>query len=255
MAAHPDVIMSRPKETGFFQGNYSRGTDWLESHFSHYEGETAVGEGSVHTMYCPDSPRRIDETIPGAKLLFLLRNPIERLYSHYYYDLRCGHLEPTTSFQDVIYQKKTPRHERMVRMGFYDNHLSRFDEQFGNQMLVLLSDDLRRETSETVKQALSFVGVDPSDASNDLEPKNETQHIRYRRVYAALRATWTPVQSLAESAFPKGVDYLRSLARALLSQKERPPMPREDRQYLRDMYAESIQKIEDRLGRNLSHWS
>jgi hypothetical protein len=254
LSAHPNVIMSRPKETGFFCDNFSRGTDWLETHFQHHDGETAVGEGSVHTMYCPKSPKRIHETIPDARLIFLLRNPIERLYSHYYYDLRCGHLDPSTSFQDVIYRRETSRHKRMVRMGFYEEQLSRFDERFDDQMLILLTDDLRERTQEVVRNALSFIGVDPSRAQSEHEPKNKTRHIQYRRVYAAVRTCWKPVQSLVESALPTVTERIRSMARSVLSQDERPPMPVEDRRYLREVYAGTIQRVERRLGRDLSGW-
>ena len=199
LAAHPNVIMSRPKETGFFCDNYTQGTQWLEQHYQHWSGEKAVGEGSVHTMYCPKSPRRIHETIPDARLIFLLRNPIERLYSHYYFDLRCGHLDPSTSFQDVIYRHETSQQEKMIQMGFYEEQLARFDAQFDGQMLVLLTDDLRNRTRKTVQKAVSFIGVDPSRVQSHYEPENQTQHIQYRRVYAAIRAFWKPVQSVVES--------------------------------------------------------
>jgi len=254
LSAHPNIIMSRPKETGFFCDNYSRGTDWLETHFQHHDGEAAIGEGSVHTMYCPKAPKRIYETIPDACFLFLLRNPVERLYSHYYYDLRCGHLDPSTSFQAVIYQRETPRHERMVQMGFYDEQLARFDKCFKGQMHVLLNEDLREYTQETVRDTLSFIGVDPSRARNDLEPKNVTRHIQCRWAYAAIRACWKPVQSIVEPVLPDGAERLRSAVRSLLSQDDRPPMPEKDRRYLQDLYGDSIRRMEDRLDRDLSHW-
>ena len=256
LAGHPNVVMSRPKETGFFGDNYSKGPEWLKTHFPHHDGEDAVGEGSVHTMYYPESPRRIQETIPDARLLFLLRNPIERLYSHYYYDLRCGHLDPSTSFQDVIYRGETPRHRRMIEMGFYDEQLARFGEHFEGQMLILLNRDLRDRTQETVQQALSFLGVDPSHAQNHYEPKNETRHIQYRRVYAAARTCWKPLQSAVESVLPEeGIERLRSTVRSLLSRDDRPPMPEKDRQYLRDLYEDTTQSVESRLGCDLSYWN
>ena len=46
---HPDVLMSIPKETGFFHKNYHKGEDWFRSHFNDWEGEEAIGEASVMT--------------------------------------------------------------------------------------------------------------------------------------------------------------------------------------------------------------
>jgi len=209
----------------------------------------------VHTLWNPKSPERIHETTPEARLIFLLRNPIERLYSHYYYDLRCGHLDPSTSFQEVIYERETPRHDRMVKMGFYEEQLARFEPLFGDQMLVLLTDDLEQDTEATVMRALAFVGVDPSRVAGNFEPQNKTQHLRYRAAYAGLRAVWKPLQSLVESLFPSGAERFRSLVRSVLSQGDRPPMPRDDRLYLRDLYHETIRRVEERKGRDLSHWN
>jgi hypothetical protein len=254
LAEHPNVLMSRPKETGFFHADFDRGVDWFEQHFQHHRKESAVGEASVLTMCSAEAPRRIHEVIPDAQLIFLLRNPVERLYSHYFYDLRCGHLDPSTSFQDVIYEPRRPRHERMVRMGFYEEHLARFDPLFEEQMLVLLTEDLKRRTRSTVQEALSFIGVDPSGAATTYETHNATQHLQHRGTYDALRTVWKPVQSTVEALLPTLTDQIRTLVRSALSTEQRPPMPPNDRRYLRDLYADSIHNVEDRLGRDLSHW-
>jgi len=254
LSGHPNVIVSRPKETGFFHAHFDRGIDWFEKHFHHYQGQSAIGEGSVHTMYSREAPRRVHEVIPNARLIFLLRNPIERLYSHYFYDLRCGHLDPSTSFQEVIYQRHKPLHEKMVRMGFYDEQLSRFEPFFEGQMLILLTSDLHLRTHDTVQKALSFVGVDPSQAPMEFRQHNATRHLHYRRVYSFLRAAWRPIRYGIETLFPAITDSVRSSVRSLLSQDNRPPMPPEDRRYLQNLYAESIQNIEHRIGRTLSHW-
>jgi hypothetical protein len=53
-AEHPEVCMSRPKETGFFFENYEKGIDWFsETHFSHYQGEEVIGEASAGNMIQP----------------------------------------------------------------------------------------------------------------------------------------------------------------------------------------------------------
>jgi hypothetical protein len=252
---HPDVIMSRPKETGFFFEQYHRGTEWLASHYPHYDGERAVGEGSASTMYYPEAARNIRETVPEAKLIFLLRNPIERAYSHYYYDLRCGRIQPSLSFQDIIAHPEETGHRDVVEMGFYDRQLARFDDHFdGEQMLVLLSEDLKKATEETVREVLSFIGVDPESGPSTFERHNVTRHIRYRSLYSVLRSLWQPVRSAAEKILPEGGEKIRARVRRMLSQSERPPMGEGEREYLRDVYSDTVGALEQRLERDLSHW-
>jgi len=255
LGEHPNVIMSRPKETGFFFGHYHRGREWLASHYSHYDGEDAVGEGSASTMYHPEVPSNIRETIPEAKLLFLLRNPIERAYSHYYYDLRCGRIDPSFRFRDVIFQPRETGHEDVVEMGFYDRQLRRFDENFSNeQMLVLFSEDLKEGTEKTVRRVLSFIEVDPERGPDTFERHNVTKHIQYQSVYSLLRSLWSPIRSTMEVVLPEEGERLRTTVRDMLSQSERPPMGEEEREYLQQVYSDPIRSLEARFERDLSHW-
>lgn len=130
---HPDVILSHPKETNFFRDHYDKGLSWLASHYDHYEGEPAIGEASVWNMYEPEAAHRIHETIPEARLVFVLRDPVPRALSQYYYDLRCGLIEPNRTFEDVVTAPVTSKEQHVVAMGFYDEQLERFVERFDRE--------------------------------------------------------------------------------------------------------------------------
>ena len=62
---HPDVCMSRPKETGFFFEDYGKGIDWFSNEcFHHYDGKPAVGEASAGNMMHREVPRGLQLTVP-----------------------------------------------------------------------------------------------------------------------------------------------------------------------------------------------
>ncbi|MCS4136385.1 hypothetical protein GGP44_003063 [Salinibacter ruber] len=80
--------MSRPKETCFFFEDYEKGIGWFSNEcFSHYDGEAAIGEASAGNMMHREVAPRIKTHCPNARLVFVLRDPVERIWSHYRFDM------------------------------------------------------------------------------------------------------------------------------------------------------------------------
>src|SRR5690606_13433578 len=90
LSAHPEIYMPAQKELAFFSDDkaYSRGVqEYLKRHFSEANGKVA-GEASPHYMCFDKCASRIHEHFPDVKLVAVLRNPIDRAYSHYRMALR-----------------------------------------------------------------------------------------------------------------------------------------------------------------------
>lgn len=105
---HPDVCMSRRKETGVFLENYDRGLEWLASNYlTHYDGESVVGESTTGHMQHPPSARRMGHDVPEARLVFILRDPVERIYSHYRFHRQSGRLTSDDRFSALIRDEET----------------------------------------------------------------------------------------------------------------------------------------------------
>lgn len=109
LAKHPKVIPAVRKEVHFFDSHYSKGLDWYRGHFPFYRNyipivssskEFITGEASPNYMIYPHAPKRIAETLPKAKLIVVLRNPVDRAYSHYKHQVRVG--KETLSFEEAI---------------------------------------------------------------------------------------------------------------------------------------------------------
>ncbi|PEN12617.1 hypothetical protein CRI94_13965 [Longibacter salinarum] len=253
---HPDVIISHPKETNYFRDHYEKGIEWLSAHYEHYDGETAVGEASVWNMYAPRAARRIHDTLPNARLIFVLRDPVSRAFSQYYYDLRCGLIEPHRTFEEVVHEPQTTAERDIIEMGFYDEQLKRFTERFDReQILILLSRDLRKSTQSVLKDVARFIRVDPDKTVDEYPQYNQTRYIEKRGLYRVARALWRPVKDKVESRFPVFTDTLRSRVRALTSTQERPTISDSVQSHLSEVYTPHIKRLEKITDLDFSHWT
>lgn len=187
---HPEVYMSKIKETNFYelegqkilQGYNSEDPEgyfhypWsVTDRKSYYdlfkdakEGQ-AVGEASPMYLYGKKAVNKIKDEIPEAKIIVVLRDPVDRLYSRFYHLVREGR-EPSPNFSDAlqkgnIWWKKND----LVQEGFYFTHLKKWYDAFPKEQIkVMLYDDLRKNPQEFVSEIYSFIGVNP-DFKPDLD--------------------------------------------------------------------------------------
>jgi hypothetical protein len=179
LGLHPEVFMSRQKELQLFQRD-----DWREQ-LGWYESQFPVsapirGEGSpVYSLYpfCSKVPERMREVVPDAKLIYLVRDPVERFIAHYTEHYALGF--ETRPFEQVAADL---RHENQVLAGSrYATQLERYLESFPrSQILVLDQDDLRARRRETLTRVFGFLGVESGFWSPQFEElHNERKSVRY----------------------------------------------------------------------------
>ena len=257
---HPQVCMSARKETSVFIDD--KGLEWLsETHYHHYDGEPAVGEASAGTLGNPDVPERIYDALPDVKLIFVLRDPIERIFSHYQFLRGVGGLEEwegidgNLSFSEIIRAEGGKWRETHINLGMYHKHLTRFEQYFDReQMLVLLFSDLKETPSEVVERIFRFVGVDPS-FQPDLEVHNSSRSPRFERLHALATSIWSTVkQRLDISLVNKTRSARQAVKQFLTEEASHEEIPPDAQEYLREVYAEPNRRLEKWLGRDLSHW-
>jgi hypothetical protein len=255
---HPDVLMSTPKETGFFHKNHHKGVDWFRAHFQDWGGETAIGEASVMTMPTPGAEKRVADLIPDARLIFLLRDPVERAYSDYLFNVQQGWIPPDVSFGRIIRDEvevKDYSGKALINRGLYLKHLRRFREHFRrSQMRILLARDLKHETSRVVRSVYTLVGVEEDFSTGALERHNTTSHMRLGSVYRALRAGWQPVKAILgdEGLIGKVRDQVRTF---FFASGKKPEMRPEDREYLKKRFEKPNSRLSEWSGKDLSHWT
>jgi hypothetical protein len=157
--AHPDVFMSDTKELQFFsEHNWGRGLAWYESQFAPARGQGVLGEASPSYARYPFSAEardRIAETVPGARLLYIVREPIERIVSqHQHLTEYAGERRPLdeAALDEDVYLS-TSRYAMQA-----DRYLERFPRE---QLHVVVLEQLRRSPREELAKVFEFLGVDP----------------------------------------------------------------------------------------------
>lgn len=252
---HPDVCFSRPKETWFFSRNYNRGIEWFASHFEHYEGETAIGEGST-VLSSPEAPERIASHLPDVQLICALRNPIERAFSQYHYYMYTGNTEEIRGFGEVIRDESSEFGRDLVERGCYIRYLRRYEKYFSrDQIEVVLHQALRKDAQHLLCHLYEVIGVESSFSPDTKSQPNVTKYSSSRTVYALLRKGWSAVSSSFDRWLPALADSLRGTARELLFDREKPEIKDADRAYLKDLYKPYNRKLERWLDTDLSHWN
>jgi hypothetical protein len=280
---HPDVFMPEVKEPHFFgfepdtevweirnakrQRNSFVITD-PEAYQSLFKAATpnqVRGEASVMYMYLPGSAARIKAHVPEAKLIAVLRNPVERAYSAYLHFVREAE-EPCTTFADALAAEPTRVAEGWAaryyyqEMGFYARQLSRFYNEFrAEQLRVFLYDDFRKDPQGVTRSIYRFIGVDESFTPNTTTkhnisgvPKNRLLH----QVHRFLKNDH-PLKNLAKTFIrPSARSVLKRqwLARLESQNLSKPPLSDELAAQLTEVYRSDILELQELLGRDLSHW-
>ncbi|MGH2784710.1 MAG: sulfotransferase domain-containing protein [Actinomycetota bacterium] len=184
--AHPDVFVAREKEVHYFDTNFSRGLDWYRSRFIGAMSERAVGEASPTYMYATQRLERIAATLPKARLIAVLRDPVDRAYSHYWWQHAIGE---SRSFEDAVRAEMRGewhegRPKRYLDGGRYRRYLEDVGRYFPRDALhVVTLEDLRREPAQTFSEVCRFLGVDGSFVPPNLgEVRNPAYRLRSPRL-------------------------------------------------------------------------
>jgi hypothetical protein len=163
---HPQVFVTEPKEPHFFSHRWKMGLAWYEGLFQGSDTHPARGEASTSYTQAPHPqgvPERIASVVPDAKLIYLLRNPVERIRSQYVHFVDRGR-EDRPLHQAVA---ENPIYLDSSRYAFQiETYLEHFDRQ---RLLVLSSEDLRHNRRAVLRRVFDFIGVDPQVEVPDLD--------------------------------------------------------------------------------------
>ena len=184
---HPNVLPAFRKEVHFFDNSYTKGINWYRAHFSHqwdqwylrrkYAQSFITGEASPYYLFHPHVPERVFETLPHIKLIVILRNPIDRAYSHYHHEVNIG-IENLT-FEDALQReqknidKETQKilsdphnknffyqHYTYLSKGIYINQLSKWAKLFNKKSILILDlESLESDSQKTMCLMTRFLNL------------------------------------------------------------------------------------------------
>jgi hypothetical protein len=239
---HPGCFVAPEKEVHFFDYEYrwAFGPDWYRERFRDADPGVLAGEATPSYMHRPEVPARIASIVPGAKLIAILRNPVDRAYSQYWHHRRQGDEE--REFADAI---EAPGELGYLERGRYVEQLQRVAEHFPREQLhIALFDDLEARPRETFVEVCRFLGLDESVIPDAVgEATNSHMKVRAPRVFATMYRyeVWDKLPSRLG----------RRLHEAMVLPDEYPPLDPDLDTELRARFADDNRSLQGWLGRDL----
>src|SRR5215213_9575900 len=251
---HFEIYMSPVKEPNFFssqeQENAADAVTQLGTYqhlFRGVSGEKAIGEASHSYLYEPMAAAEIRRYVPEAKLIAILRNPIDRAYSHFLHMVRSG-TEPLDDFARALREEEGGIHKERtfqdyIGRGLYYGQLKRYFRTFPQeQVRVYLYEDLSRAPISTVQDAFRFLKVDDSFVPDVSLRRNVSGHPKYKTLDGLLRSQ-SRLKHAAKIYLPARMRWRLSKAFDDLKTRnlaEPPPVQSKVRRQLIGVYREDI---------------
>lgn len=275
LGQHPEIFMSPVKEPRYFalaghpldfrgpgdERLREKTTTTLDAYLQLFAGvrdEPAVGEASVLYIHHPTAADAIASHVPEARIIAVLRNPVDRAHSAFLYHLRDGY-EPLAEFDDALAAEP----ERIAAgwyygwhyrsQGFYHRNLARYYDRFDpTRVRVYLHEDLDRDPHGVLSDIFGFLDVDEGfrpDVSTRHNPSGRPRSHRAQRLLTRRH----PLKEAVKSVIPEQWGH-KLIAAVQPVNLVRPPVRAETRARLVEGYAEDIRQLERLIGRDLSRW-
>jgi hypothetical protein len=273
---HPSILMSRPKETLFFEKEFDKGVAHFRSvYFPDWRKEQLLGEARHRNLLLPYVPPLVAQSFPNAKLIVILRNPVDRAYSHYLHRknrgfeslpfqnalekdlqrIQCGGSFNIPEGREKYLNQLAPdgasmEYRTYLDCGYYAEQIQRYLKYFDrNQLLVLFLEDLKKDPISFYSDTLAF--LDPKLPLVDVlfSPKNR----RTNRINIVLSKFLSKHHRFRASIPPFLKEFFQSITMRLTASGQ--DIPDDTRAWLVSHYMEHNQKLENLTGRDLSHWN
>lgn len=254
LSSHPNVyVTTKIKEVRYFNVYFNKGLEWYKEFFpnSKVGGRySALGEITPNYLYCKACPERIINEIGQAKLILILRNPVERAWSDYVFRVRIDNYRE--SFENFLVD-----YPSALNHGYYtkpiENYLKYFDH---DQLMILIFEKIFQDINNTRQKLANFLSIDPDlfPERSGKEKVNRGYVPRFRSLAAIANGTLEFVLRneqywLINLAKRSGLKRLLSVEGENLK-----PMRLETRQKLQYNYEQEICDLEALLGVNLDMW-
>lgn len=215
LAQHPAINLARDKEVDFFSTHWDRGIEWYRAQFAPKPGATILLDASPSYSaaplgpYAPHQiddgrlhiPERIAALRPDARLIYILRDPVERTYSSYWQAVRSG-------YEDRPLELALQRDPEYVYGSLYCEQLEHFLKVFSRDSVLLVNfGDLKRNPAAVARRCLAFLGAEPVEFEfRDMRPRNTG--FQYNALGTLLRKT---------AGSERALERISSVARRLLA--------------------------------------
>lgn len=271
---HPQVFMSPVKEPHFLERDweqfYAEGgqrkatrIDTWEKYQALFDGvtdERAIGEASANCLFHHQGAiPRIQQYVPEAQIVMVLRHPADRAHSDYLMHIRdCINPQQQRSLASIIHEQADTSF--LIRKGYYHAGVKHFIDTFGAERVgVFLHDDLKRSAVQFMQQMYEFIRVDGA-FTPDVGKRAQTAQVPKNSTVNSFLRTRNPLRSAIATGLKlvMPLEKRQRLRNRLITLnsagKQAAPLAAADRSALIDLYRDDILRLQDLLDRDLSAW-
>jgi len=266
LSGHSSVYFSSPKEVNYFSSGDILSQELFYSDFvapdlftyeSLFDGvtkETAVGEASVSYLYYPGVAERIKACIPKAQVIMVLRDPVERGYSHYLMDFKLGLVK--LPYEDIVFKRGNNKnldlyYQQYVELGLYADQVQRYFNNFPlSQIKIYTFDELKIDTSQVVSDLCCFLGVDENLSVGEGEKHNVYSVARNKIIQRLYGLTF--LRGFMSGLLPYA--FRESIKGVLFKRERKPELSSVVRNALVDIYKPDLLRLNNMIEQDVSHW-
>jgi len=258
LGLHPEIQMSKPKELNFFveQLNWDLGLDWYRGRF---DSRFAVrGESSPHYTNLPrfsGVAERIREHIPDARLIYMVRDPISRILSHWRHAVGAGY--ETRPMDEVLSRDD----QSYVHRSLYWMQLQPYIELFDREQITIITqEELQSDREGTMRKAFRFAGVDEDFTSEQFDREWEKSTAKESDKYQFMeRLIKLPGFRSLDRNFDRLPESMRWMVEKVVHDPDapsapKPVLPDEIREHLLGLFGEDVAALQRFEGREFEGW-
>jgi len=258
-----DVYMSPVKEPNYFSRNNIpddyifapiRSKAKYLALFSDVKDEIAIGEASPTYLQDEKAPCLIHEIIPNSKIIMILRDPIDRAFSHYLHFVSIGFEKRAfrTAINENLSGIDNTNGKNYVGAGMYSEQVARYIKLFGKENVkILIFDEFSKNTRESILEILKFLKIPNPKYENEITIYNKYSNTTGPISAHIIRST--NIIKLARRLIPEPIRI--NFREKLLTKKiQKPSMKEADKQLLQKIYQIDTKKLSNYLNLELP-WS
>jgi len=252
LAQHPGVCLPQD-EIHFFSRHWERGWEWYLARFECAAPDQRIGENSNSYLTDGNSLTRIEQRLPHAKFIAILRHPVDRAYSSYGMQIDRGRANADIDlYLDPV---RSPR-PHILTNGLYAKMLAPYFDAFGRESIhITFFEDIISDPASAYRSVLAFLGVDlgflPSkltDRENARKPSGVPGPVKRALWWLRPQLENSRLRNIRYGAFGKFAE------RMISRNKSYPPLSAALAARLREYYSADISRLEDMLGRPTPGW-
>ena len=258
LSQHTDVCMSSVKEPNYFSSKevsalfYNSicidNSENYQKLFSDDKKEIR-GEASVSYLFYEDVPKRIHDYNSDAKIIIMLRQPVERAFSHYLMDCRLGFC--SEKLEDILANpNRFPEYfQQYIELGNYYSQLKRYIDTFGKeQLMIIFYEDFKADTQKVMTSLFNFLGINQQQV--DLSIQNPFLAPSNSMLSALYKHNW--IRKGIKAILP--LRLISLVKDRFFSSQDKPKLLDLTEQKLRHFYEKDVLQLEELLNVDLARW-